>query len=49
MLNVPQAVFDAALPVSGVFLLVHMLRILLERGAAQVFRSSTEDVAEDMQ
>jgi TRAP-type C4-dicarboxylate transport system permease small subunit len=49
MLNVPQAVFDAALPVSGVFLLVHMLRILLERGAAQVFRSSTEDVAEEVQ
>ena len=49
MLNVPQALFDAALPISGMFLLVHMLRILLERGAAQVFRSSTEDVAEDVQ
>jgi TRAP-type C4-dicarboxylate transport system permease small subunit len=46
MLNVSRAWFLASMPVGLVFMLLHVVRLWIERGTASVFKGETESVIE---
>ena len=49
MLNVSRAWFLASMPVGLLFMLLHVLRLWLDKGPAAVFKGETESAIEGVQ